>query len=343
MRVYEFNNDHGNIRALVLVEAADMRQNPAEISDDDLQLVISGAIMSLAESKGLKLMFTKILSYDEQEDGAIMLSFEAAAAPEVKLGQYKGIKVPSGYTGEAFAEKALRLAAENIDAEVPSLIVDHELELVKNEKKSEVLDDLRLNLITDIHKILEQAIHEVTPDSRKDEVWAQAIETTDTYYGGSRQPDMSMDNMVSSIANVLSYYGPITDDLCATIAKIINKRMEERDKLTAESLADQVFETYLHIKGFDEQQWELQHHTTALERTRQNLLLEAVAEAEGIEISDEMVAAEINSISHEYEITPDEVLQIVSEEAIRYQLRHEYAERLIVDHAIAEECPGIPA
>lgn len=334
MRVYDFKNDHGNIHALILVESADMQQDPAKISDDDLQLVISGAIMSLAETKGLKLMFTKILSYDEQDDGAIMLSFEAAAAPEVKLGQYKGIKVPSGYQGEAFAEKAVQLAAENIDAEVPSLIVDHELELVKKEKKSEVLDDLRLNLITDIHEILEQAVHEVTPDYRKDEIWAQAIETTDTYYGGSGRPDMSMDNMVSSIANVLSFYGPITDDLCATIAKIINKRMEERDKLTAESLADQVFETYLHIKGFDEEQWELQHHQTALERTRQNLLLEAVAEAEGLEVTDEAVASEITSIAQEFEITPDEVRQIVSEEAIRYQLRRDSAEQLIVSHAI---------
>lgn len=333
MRVYKFENNKGNINALILVEPADMQQNPAEISDDDLQLVISGAIMSLAESKGMKFMFPKILSYDEQDDGAIMINFEAAAAPQVSLGRYKGIKVPAHYKGEDFNEKAVQLAAENIDAEVPAIIVEHELESLKKEKKSEVLDDLRLNIITDIHKILEQAIHEVTPDYKKDQVWLQAIETSDAYYGNGGRPSMSIDTMVSAVADVLSQYGPITDDLCATIANIIDKRMKERDKLTAESLADQVFETYLKIKGFDEAQWEEQNHQAALERTRKNLLLDAIAEAEKLEVGDSEVLAEVDAIAREYEITADQVRQIVSEEAIRYQLRQDKAEKIIIDNA----------
>ena len=244
MKVYDLQNDKGNISALILVESREIEQQENCTEDEALTRAITNAIMSLAESTGQNFVFTRILSYDEQDDGAVMVRFETAVAPEVKLGQYKGFSIPASVPEQEFAERALTLASERIDAEVPAMIVERELDAIVIEKKSSVLQDVHLNLLTDIYKILEEGIREVTSDYTKDDLWKQAMETVEIYFGAGK-PQLSMDQMISSVANVLSLYGKVTDSLCAKLAQIIEKRMDEREKLTGESLADQVFESYL--------------------------------------------------------------------------------------------------
>ena len=95
MKVYDLQNEKGNISALILVESREIEQQENCSEDEALTRAITNAILSLAESTGQKFMFTRILSYDEQDDGAVMVRFETAAAPEVKLGQYRGLRVPA--------------------------------------------------------------------------------------------------------------------------------------------------------------------------------------------------------------------------------------------------------
>lgn len=333
VKVYDVQNDQGNISALILVESQEIAEQENCTEDEALTRAITNAIMSLADSIGQKFMFTRILSYDEQDDGAVMVRFETAAAPEVKLGQYKGLSVADAGHEQVFAERALAAASQNIDAQVPGMVVERELDALAAEKKSAVLQDIHLNLLTDIHKILEEGIREVTSDYSKDDLWDQAMETVQIYFGKG-QPDLSMDQMISAVANVLSLYGKITDSLCGRLAQIIEKRMDERDRLTAESLADQVFETYLRVTGFSLEQWLEQNRPEALERTRKNLTLDAVADAEGLTVSEEEVQAEMERLAGEYELETKQIRMIVGEDALRFSLRREKAKKLIADSAI---------
>lgn len=318
---------------MILVEASEIERGEDGVTDEAFTQAITNAIMSLADSKGLKFMFTRILSYDEQDDGAVMVRFETAAAPEVKLGKYRELNVPNMEDDEVFVEKAVALAAENIDAEVPGMIVERELDALLLEKKSAVLQDVHLNLLTDIYKILEEGIREVTSDYKKEELWQQAMETVQLYFGEGK-PELSVDQMISAVANVLSLYGKITDELCARLAQIIEKRMSEREKLTGESLADQVFETYLRVSDFSMEQWFEQNRPEALSRTRQNLTLDAIADAEQLTVSDEEVQAELKRLSDEYELTVEQVRKAVGEEALRFNMRRGKAKKLIADSAV---------
>ena len=335
MKVYDLQNDKGNISALILVESREMEQQENCSEDEALTRAITNAIMSLADSTGQKFMFTRILSYDEQDDGAVMVRFETAVAPEVKLGQYRGLHVSAQNDEQAFADKALELASEGIDAEVPALVVERELDAVLAEKKSEVLQDVHLNLLTDIYKILEEGIREITSNYSREDLWTQAMETVEIYFGVGT-PQLSMDQMISSVANVLSLYGKVTDSLCAKLARIIEKRMEEREKLTGESLADQVFESYLKVSGFSMEQWLQQKRPEALERTRKNLTLDAVADAEGLTVTDEQLQEELEQLCREYGLTAEQFVQMVGEEALRFDLRRKKARQLIADSAIKE-------
>lgn len=334
MKVYDLQNDKGNISALILVESREIEQEDCS-EDEALTRAITNAIMSLADSTGQKFMFTRILSYDEQDDGAVMVRFETAAAPEVKLGQYRGLNVPAQTDEQAFADKALEIASEHIDAEVPAMIVERELEAILTEKKAAVLQDVHLNLLTDIHKILEEGIRELTSNYTKDDLWKQAMETVEIYFGTGK-PALSMDQMISSVANVLSLYGKVTDSLCAKLAQIIEKRMEEREKLTGESLADQVFKSYLKVSGFSMEQWLQQKRPEALERIRRNLTLDAVADAESLTVTDAELQEELEQLCREYDLTAEQFMQMVGEEALRFDLRRKKARKLIADSAIRE-------
>lgn len=335
MKVYDLQNDKGNISALILVESREIEQQENCTEDETLTRAITNAIMSLAESTGQNFMFTRILSYDEQDDGAVMVRFETAVAPEVKLGQYKGLSVPASVPEQEFADRALTLASERIDAEVPAMIVERELDAIVIEKKSSVLQDVHLNLLTDIYKILEEGIREVTSDYTKDDLWKQAMETVEIYFGAGK-PQLSMDQMISSVANVLSLYGKVTESLCAKLAQIIEKRMDEREKLTGESLADQVFESYLKVSGFSMEQWLEQKRPEALERTRKNLTLDAVADAENLSVSDAELQEELEQLCREYDLTAEQLKQMVGEDALRFDLRRKKAKQLIADSAIRE-------
>ena len=335
MKVYDLQNDQGNISALILVESREIEQQENCTEDEALTRAITNAIMSLAESTGQNFMFTRILSYDEQDDGAVMVRFETAVAPEVKLGQYKGLSIPASVPEQEFAERALTLASERIDAEVPAMIVERELDAIVIEKKSSVLQDVHLNLLTDIYKILEEGIREVTSDYTKDDLWKQAMETVEIYFGEGK-PQLSMDQMISSVANVLSLYGKVTESLCAKLAQIIEKRMDEREKLTGESLADQVFESYLKVSGFSMEQWLEQKRPEALERTRKNLTLDAVADAENLSVSDAELQEELEQLCREYDLTAEQLRQMVGEDALRFDLRRKKAKQLIADSAIRE-------
>ena len=336
VKVYDLQNEKGNICALILVESREIEQQENCGEDEALTRAVTNAILSLADSTGQKFMFTRILSYDEQDDGAVMVRFETAAAPEVKLGQYRGLEVSAAADAEAFAEKAVEKAAGNIEAEVPALIVERELDAILAEKKSEVLQDVHLNLLTDIYKILGEGIREVTSDYTKDDLWRQAIETVEIYFSEG-VPQLSMDQMISSVANVLSLYGKITDSLCAKLAQIIEKRMDERERLTGESLAGQVFESYLKVSGFSVEQWLRQKQPEALERTRKNLTLDAVADAESLSVSDAELQARLERFAAQYELTVEQVRDMVGEEALRFDLRREKAKKLIADSAV---CTG---
>ena len=333
MKVYDLQNEKGNISALILVESREIEQQKNCSEDEALTRAITNAILSLADSTGQKFMFTRILSYDEQDDGAVMVRFETAVAPEVRLGQYRGLEVPNCEDGDRFAAKAVELASENIDAEVPGMIVERELDAILIEKKSSVLQDVHLNLLTDIYKILEEGIREVTSDYKEDELWEQAVETVQIYFGDGKS-DLSMDQMISAVANVLSLYGKVTESLCAKLAQIIEKRMGEREKLTGESLADQVFETYLRVTGFSAEQWLNQNRSDALERTRQNLTLDAVADAEGLTVTEKEVQEELERLAREFELPMEQVEKIVGKEALRFNMRRDKARKLISDSAV---------
>jgi trigger factor len=97
------------------------------------------------------------------------------------------------------------------------------------------------------------------------------------------------------------------------------------------------FEDYLSMMGMSLEDMRAQAKESAARSVRVNLALEAVANAENFEVTDEELEAEVVKLSEEYSMEPDQVRAAVSTEDLKHDLRNRKAVDLIVSTAKAEK------
>jgi len=91
--------------------------------------------------------------------------------------------------------------------------------------------------------------------------------------------------------------------------KMVEDELDKMFQNFAQSVSQQGMdiEDYLNYIGTDESGWKEQNRESAENRTKSNLVLEAIAEKEGIEISDEEIEEQINEIAENNDQDPEQI------------------------------------
>ena len=92
-------------------------------------------------------------------------------------------------------------------------------------------------------------------------------------------------------------------------------------------------EMYFQITGTSQEDLHAQYEADAESRTKTNLVVEAVAKAEGFEASDEEIKAEIESLATDYNMEVERVRQLLSEDMLRHDIAIKKAVELITSTA----------
>ena len=92
-------------------------------------------------------------------------------------------------------------------------------------------------------------------------------------------------------------------------------------------------EMYFQITGTTQEDLHKQYEADAAARTKTNLVVEAVAKAEGFEASAEEVEAEITSLATDYNMEADRVRQLLSEEMLKHDIAVKKAVEVITSTA----------
>lgn len=325
MKIYTVSVENGCVEALLLIEAREAARW------QNVETAVNAAIAQFAKEKNLGLLlFPRVLDLDEQEDGAILLHFEAALKPEIHLGQYKGLRtgVP-GTEGERFAA-ALNIATENTSVTIPALIVERRLEQMVMQRRSDVLESVSYNTLADVYEILKSCNEELEIPQSPENIWAKAMDAAAKLSGG--EVPHSTDGFLSLLA--LSLYGEDFDDKkLHTLADAIDRRLRRKQEIDAETAADELFELYLRTRNQSLEDWKEEHRATAAELTRTELMLDAVAEREGLTVSREDLEKKLAALSAQYGITAEEVLSLAGEENLRFQILRSKSSNLIVQSA----------
>lgn len=97
------------------------------------------------------------------------------------------------------------------------------------------------------------------------------------------------------------------------------------------------FGQYLGMMGMDEESFRAVLRPSADKQARGEILLEAVAKAEGIELTEEEVEQEYKTAAENYQVAVDEVKSAIPEELVRRDLRLRKAADLICDSAVVTD------
>lgn len=91
--------------------------------------------------------------------------------------------------------------------------------------------------------------------------------------------------------------------------KMVEEELDKMYQNFAQSVSQQGMEVedYLDYMGTDEEGWREQNREAAENRTRSNLILEAIAEKEDIEISEEEIEEQIEEIAEENDQDPEQI------------------------------------
>ena len=90
---------------------------------------------------------------------------------------------------------------------------------------------------------------------------------------------------------------------------------------------------YFQITGTTQEDLHKQYEADAESRTKTNLVVEAVAKAEGFEASDEEIEAEITSLATDYNMEVERVRQLLSEDMLKHDIAIKKAVEVITNSA----------
>ena len=314
MKVIESSFENGSLTARLMIDKRDIDEFSTQ------QKAVEYFIMYHAKSLRIdSLLFTRVNMMDEHEDGSIELRFEAAASPEVKLGQYRGVPVDIGHC-EDYEEAAVTAAANNMTVELPLLIVERKLETIRLEKETELLQSVSLNALADVYAILKELEGGQDDEAR----WSDAMEISESYL------NMGMQDV--------GYFAECIGDVCFEadndeILRAIERRAELRGKLPPEAVGEQVFQAYLKSVDTSYEDWKKENIREAERQCRVDFLLSAVADAENITASDTELDKAAYDLAVQYQMSDKDVLAIVGEEALRHQIKMAKARKIIAESA----------
>ena len=95
------------------------------------------------------------------------------------------------------------------------------------------------------------------------------------------------------------------------------------------------YEQYLKLARLDDESVMAQAQTPALRQVRLDLALEALAKAEGVEVSDEEIEAEYERAAGQYGMKAEDLKKYIDQGTIKNQLVNTKAVKVVVDSAIA--------
>lgn len=116
---------------------------------------------------------------------------------------------------------------------------------------------------------------------------------------------------------------------------MIERETDEMVREITQRLSAQGFtlEQFAQVTGQDEEKIRTEVRQDAEKKVRVRLVLEAVAEAEQFEISDEEIDAELKAIADQYSMQIEQVRNLISHDAVSYDLRQRKALELIKETA----------
>ena len=318
MKVIESQLSDSSVSAKLLAEEEDCApfMNPQGAVESCIERYVSQNALP-------PLICTRVTQMDVSPEGSVVFSFEAGFMPEVKLGQYKNLKLNAGFDSD-IEKLALNAAAANVEMTVPELAVERRLDTMMTEKQAEVLESSSVNALTDMEAILERLNLESGSPLSSGDVQTLAAKAAQSYVESG-----SMD--ILAFTEALQSVFPADEE---TLGGMINDRIYERQSCNPEELAAKTFDAYLRVSGKTVESWRRENRDEAVRLCVIDFMLDEIIRVEDIGVAEDEFSSSLTAISMQYQIPRDEILNIIPREAVEYQVKLGKARSLITETAV---------
>lgn len=267
------------------------------------------------------------------EGGGAKFTVACDTYPEVTLGQYLGLEVRAPRSDEeSFTAAALTAACANMRADPPKGMVEQKLGSMLAGEKLRTAQDAIYHVLADFIDILDAAYRETDIVRPKAQVRAEALDLMLQTVSGDNK-ELSQDKFCELIRELVDRYRPVPRGFDDALDRLMREQSEKKRAMTDEQKIDAAFDAYLGSIDQNIELWMQNNRPRAEDAARFDLLLTAVAEREGLEVTEQELYNVWQQISDETGLDIDEVAAEVEPEPVRAQLLRDKARRLIVDSA----------
>lgn len=312
---------------------------PAVLFDEALEIVIPECFGTFLKENDVRIFGRpKVENVTFLPDGGVRFQIKANMFPKVTLGTYKGIAVPYARAGQQieFEQAVVQKACEAMQGEIPPQMIAEKVKSMLAQEKLSVNQDTVYHLLADMLVILERSYHAAGVHRPKVQVRREALDLMLQTASAEHEMDWQ-EFMKEQLLVMTERYHSVPDRFDETIRQIIQKRAEEKGKMTPEERTDEVFLAYLGSLELSEEQWKNQRSAQAAKEVCADLLFDAVARQEKIQITDEEVRHFIETLADQYGISVQEAEEHIDRDALTEKLKWEKAKRLILDSAVTDE------
>lgn len=257
--------------------------------------------------------------------------------PKVTLGEYKGITVDAKRSdGEAFTAAALTAACLGMNAEVPEAMVRQKLDSILAGEKMRVAQDPIYSVLADFTAILDEAYRHSDVTRSCAQVQSEALDVMlQTVSRDNRE--LSPVKLHQLIRELVEHYRIVPRSFDETLDSIISERGTKKRAMTDDEKINDAFAAYLGSVNQTEEMWRKDNMRRAEDAARFDLLLNAVAEKERLDVSEAELAALMRDIAESAGLEVDDVIAAVEPQPLREQLLRDKARELIVSSAKEKE------
>ncbi len=186
-----------------------------------------------------------------------------------------------------------------------------------------------------VHEVKEEQVPELDDEFAKD---VSEFETLDELKADLRAKTLERKEKDAQNAFEQSVMAAVIDNAEMEIPETMveyetDKMMENYEsRLQGSGIG---FDQYLNMMGTNRAEFRISTKAAALQQIQSELVLKAVVEAEGIEATEDEIAAHVKELAEQYGIEEDKVKEAISEDALARDVKLQKASKILFDSAVA--------
>jgi len=262
---------------------------------------------------------SQLVSSDKEvveDDDFVIIDFE---------GKKDGEKFPGGSAEEYSLEIGSNTFIPGFEEQLIGAKVGEELELnitFPEDYNAEDLAGQEVIFDVEIKEIKEKKLPELDDDFAKE---VSDFDTFEEYKSSitEKLQNSKKDRVEREYENEL--IEKVSDNVQVNIPdKMVKNELDKMYQNFAQSISQQGMdiEDYLNYMDMDEKEWREQNREAAYNRTKSNLVLEAIAEKENIEVSEEEIEEQIKEIAENNEQDPEQIKTFLQMQGQLNELRY---------------------